>query len=338
KTYPQAWIALFILTLLRIATAVFQFTYSAVPNLTSQTFQVSLTAINWLANVQGLVYVIMSFFTGWIYEKLGVKRSVSFKYKKKRFRQLMLSIFFLKKKKVLIAGFFCTLGAVILGATAACALLALLFMPVKPPHPPSHVSRQPRPSFYQGLKLLSKNYPFWIIFLIQGINVGISIAFGTIFTQIISPYGYTDTQAGQINAIAFFTGTIGCAIAGCVLDATKQHKLFLKATPPLVFFSNLGFYLLSNEKGFIHDGFIFDCIQPVSAYPVSEATSSSFLWQGGQIFGFIILAVMDALRDPKGEPINNMQRALLLLTILTALMGALAFLFKGRMCRSEAIA
>lgn len=76
RTYPQAWLALFLLVLLRAAAAVFQFTFSVVPGITSEFYQVSLTAVNWLATVQGIVYVILSFFTGWIFEKLGVKRSV----------------------------------------------------------------------------------------------------------------------------------------------------------------------------------------------------------------------------------------------------------------------
>lgn len=77
KTYPQAWIALLLLVLLRTAVSVFQFTFSVVPGATSQYFNVTLSAINWLANVQCIIYVIMSFFTGFIFEYLGVKRSVT---------------------------------------------------------------------------------------------------------------------------------------------------------------------------------------------------------------------------------------------------------------------
>lgn len=76
RTYPQAWIALFLLVLLRTAVSVFQFTFSVVPGITSEYFNVSLSAVNWLANIQCIIYVIMSFFTGFIFEKLGVKRSV----------------------------------------------------------------------------------------------------------------------------------------------------------------------------------------------------------------------------------------------------------------------
>lgn len=77
KTYPQAWFALLLLVLLRTAVSVFQFTFSVVPTFTSEYFGVTLSAVNWLANIQCIIYVIMSFFTGFIFEKLGVKRSVS---------------------------------------------------------------------------------------------------------------------------------------------------------------------------------------------------------------------------------------------------------------------
>ncbi|KAG1622299.1 hypothetical protein G6F46_000930 [Rhizopus delemar] len=76
KTYPQAWISLFLLVLVRTVISVFQYTFSVVPRATEQYFNVSLSAVNWLTNVQCIVYVFVSFFTGWIFEKLGVKRSI----------------------------------------------------------------------------------------------------------------------------------------------------------------------------------------------------------------------------------------------------------------------
>jgi hypothetical protein len=76
KTYPQAWVALLLLVFLRAGSAVFQYTFAPIPAVTAEYFGVSLSAINWLSNIQGLVYVFLSFFTGWIFEKLGVKKSV----------------------------------------------------------------------------------------------------------------------------------------------------------------------------------------------------------------------------------------------------------------------
>lgn len=77
RTYPIAWLVLFLLVLLRSAVSIYQTTFSPIPAVTAEYMGVSLTAINWLANVQSIVYVILSFFTGWIFETIGVKKSVS---------------------------------------------------------------------------------------------------------------------------------------------------------------------------------------------------------------------------------------------------------------------
>lgn len=121
----------------------------------------------------------------------------------------------------------------IVSGIAVAAFLPLLIMPSKPPTPPSRaVSEGSTPSFFTGIRMLSKNYNFWILFLVHGINVGLSIAFGSIFTQVISPYGYTDAQAGQMNAVAFFAGTLGCckclSSSFCYFRASYINILFTK--------------------------------------------------------------------------------------------------------------
>lgn len=93
---------------------------------------------------------------------------------------------------------------------AACVFLPLLFMPEKPPTPPMRVQEHDRPPFFDGLKMLFKNLNFWILFLIQSFNVGLSIAFCALFAQIVGPHGYSNFEAGQLNAMAFFAGTLGC--------------------------------------------------------------------------------------------------------------------------------
>lgn len=114
----------------------------------------------------------------------------------------------------------------IVSGIALAAFIPLLVMPSKPPTPPSRaVSEGSTPSFSVGIRMLAKNYNFWILFLVHGINVGLSIAFGAIFTQVISPYGYTDAQAGQMNAVAFFAGTLGCC-KYYFLTSSKTLEIF----------------------------------------------------------------------------------------------------------------
>ena len=77
NTHPIAWLVLFSLILLRTAASLFQFTFSVIPDQTSEFYSIGLTTVNWLANVQSIAYIVVSFFTGWIYEYFGVKESVN---------------------------------------------------------------------------------------------------------------------------------------------------------------------------------------------------------------------------------------------------------------------
>ncbi|KAI8994539.1 major facilitator superfamily domain-containing protein [Pilobolus umbonatus] len=410
KTYPQAWIALLFLVILRTAISVFQFTFSVVPSITGETFGVSLSAVNWLANIQGVMYVLMSFLTGWIFQRLGVKRSLILagilnsvgagirsvaiqlsppSYALAMIGQvvgssaapLALNIMttfaatwftdnmratagmFVASNYGAILGMFMMPNVVtaldklpmavhIVSGISAFSLIPLLMMPAKPPTPPSRIQSEANaPSFFVGVRMLFKNFSFWTCFLIHGLNVGLSIAFGSIFTQVISPYGYTDAQAGQMNAVAFFSGTLGCSVAGPVLDATKQHKLFLKLIAPMVFVTDIGFIFMIQKDSYAAILFVMSMNQfflsflvPVvielsseTSYPVADATSNSIMWQGCQTFGILIILAMDQLRDVMGTPKNNMYRALILQAVLAGLMMLLSLGFRGSMRRSEAI-
>ncbi|ORX58801.1 MFS general substrate transporter [Hesseltinella vesiculosa] len=324
KTYPQAWMGLFFLVMLRTSVSVFQCTYTVVPTITGEFFGVSLSAVNWLSNIQGLVYVALSFITGWIFEQLGVKRSFA-------------STWFTENMRA-TAGMF----SLIILIMAVGTLIPLIFMPAKPPRPPvpEHILQVAQNiTFFKGLRMIVKNYHFWFLFLIHGLNIGLAIGFGTVFTQIVNPHGYTNAQAGLVNAVGFFAGTLGCSIAGPVLDATKQHKLFLRLVSPMVFVSYLGFMFIrkdppplllkKNTRG-LKKSFLVHLI----SYPIPEAISSSLIWQGCQIFGFISVLVMDTLRDSKGD----MYRALIFQVVLAGIMVVLSFTFHGPMVRQQAIA
>ncbi|KAI9022921.1 major facilitator superfamily domain-containing protein [Phycomyces nitens] len=413
RTYPQAWVALACLVFLRVAIALFQYTYCIVPSLISEFFGVSLTAVNWLANVQCIVYVFVSFFTGLLFEKLGLKRSIILagflnalgagirciganteppSFGLTLAGQLLGSIanpltlnimtmfassWFTDRLRttagMLVASNY---GAIIgmflipsmtvstdqvprliyvVGLVSLGALFPVMAMPAKPPTPPSHIQDLQRPKFVDGLRLLARNYNFWILFLIQGLNVGLCIAFGTLLTQIISPYGYSAIEAGQLNAVGFLAGILGCSIAGPLLDATKQHKLFLRLVAPMILVADTG--LLFASKYSIPNGsyatiMIIMCVSqfflcflvPVvidlgseTAYPVAESTTSSILWQGAQLFGFLFVIVMDSLRGPANLAPETVNNTLLLQAVVAGLISVLSFAYRGQMARTEAI-
>ncbi|KAI9495729.1 hypothetical protein BDB00DRAFT_213423 [Zychaea mexicana] len=84
RTHPLAWIGLFFLVVLRSSVSIFQNTFSPIPNIVADYLNVSLTEVNWLFNIQAVVYIVLSFITGWMFERLGTKRSVSILAKAKK--------------------------------------------------------------------------------------------------------------------------------------------------------------------------------------------------------------------------------------------------------------
>ncbi|KAI8088646.1 uncharacterized protein BX664DRAFT_249017, partial [Halteromyces radiatus] len=307
KTYPMAWVALFFLVVLRAAVSIYNNTFSPIPTVTAQYLNVDLTSINWLFNIQAVIFIIVSFFTSWLFETLGVKKSFA-------------AVWFTEERRA-TAGMFIIMVAVI----ATAATIPQLLLPALPPTPPSinMISNDddhpmtPKITLWKGTLALVKNIHFWILCGIHGINVGLSISWGGLFNQAITPYGYSNAEAGNIVAVGLVAGTFGCLIAGPVLDATKKHKLFLKLMAPLMCSTYIAM--------------IF-----IMTYPVPESISTSMLWQLAQAFGFILVLVMDTFRDPQGIPANNMDRGLIFQAAMSGVCVILSFLYMGRMMRTEA--
>lgn len=77
KTYPIAWVLLFFIVVIRAAVAIFSNTFSPIPSVTADFLGISLSSINWLYNTMAICYIVASFFTSYLYQKIGVKWSVS---------------------------------------------------------------------------------------------------------------------------------------------------------------------------------------------------------------------------------------------------------------------
>ncbi|CEP14743.1 hypothetical protein [Parasitella parasitica] len=78
KTYPIAWVFLFCIVVIRAAVAIFSNTFSPIPSVTAEFMGISLSSINWLYNTMAISYIVASFFTSYLYKKIGVKWSLFF--------------------------------------------------------------------------------------------------------------------------------------------------------------------------------------------------------------------------------------------------------------------
>lgn len=109
-------------------------------------------------------------------------------------------------------------------AICTAAVVPQFFIPAKSPVPVSfeppadeHTPTE-KPSFLRCTIQLMKMPPFWILCGIHGINVGLSIAWGALLNQAITPYGYSDSQAGNMVAVAMAAGAIG----SCTWKSTEK--------------------------------------------------------------------------------------------------------------------
>ena len=58
-------------------------------------------------------------------------------------------------------------------------------------------------------------------------------------------------------------------------------------------------------------------------YPLGPELGSSLCWCGGQLLGGIFIVIMDALKDQRGEPRDNMKRALIFQAVIALLAAPL---------------
>ncbi|KAL1918045.1 uncharacterized protein VTP21DRAFT_3311 [Calcarisporiella thermophila] len=72
----QAWFGLVMIVMLTSVGGMNWLTFAVVSTKSTEFLQVSFTAVNWLSNASSIVYVIMSLFTGWYYDRFGIKSAL----------------------------------------------------------------------------------------------------------------------------------------------------------------------------------------------------------------------------------------------------------------------
>ncbi|GAA5805451.1 major facilitator superfamily domain-containing protein [Helicostylum pulchrum] len=252
------------------------------------------------------------------------------------------------------------LTVIVVACIASVATVPLIFFPAKPPTSTSYEVKtedntrdpvEPKMTLMRGTFILLKNPHFLTLCVVHGINIGLSIAWGGLMNQAITPYGYTDNQAGNIAAIGVVGGTLGCLISGPVIDKTKQHVVLLKIMTPLMFSTYVAFIFIIKANSFAAilytnalSQFFLSFMVPVCvelgveiSYPVPESLSTSILWQLAQAIGFALVIIMDLFRDTNGVPKNNMYKALIFQAAAAGVCVLFSVVFNGPMSRTIAL-
>ncbi|KAI9321387.1 major facilitator superfamily domain-containing protein [Dichotomocladium elegans] len=414
RTHPLAWVALFFLVVLRAGVSIFQNTFSPIPKLVAEYLGVSLSNVNWLFNIQAVVYIVISFITGWLYERIGTKRSLilaglitaigcwirwfAVLIHPPSFPIVMLgqiissignpltlnimtkfaTVWFPEHRRA-TAGMFVAsnyggmvsmflmpsvatgkdkieMTIIMVAGICTGAVIPQFLLPAKPPIPVSYeperidIGSPTAAVFFQNTWTLIKNFQFLILLGIHGINIGLSIAWGALLNQAITPYGYTDSQAGNMVAVAMAAGAIGALTAGPMLDSTKRHTLFLKLMAPFMCSTYIAMIFIIKRDSFAAimyvnalNNFFLSFMVPVVvelgvevSYPIPESVSTSLLWQVAQVVGFILVLILDKFRDPNGHPSENMFRGLVFQAVMASITVVLSLMYRGPMLRTEA--
>jgi MFS family permease len=189
-------------------------------------------------------------------------------------------------------------------ATLTGAVIFLLLNKEHPPTPPCPPGHDERIGVFAGMKHIFKQMDMIYLLIIFFIVLGIFNAVTTWIEQIISPRGFTITQAGIAGALMMVGGIVGASIIPPLSDKMRKRKPFLVLAmigiiPGLVGLALVGNYWLLLTSSFIF-GFFIMAGGPVGfqygaeiCYPAPEATSQGLLILAGQISGILFIFGMD---------------------------------------------
>lgn len=198
----------------------------------------------------------------------------------------------------------------IYGITSMVMVLVFLVLArERPPTPPNPVGQEDRSLMFDGLRKMLRNQGFILLMVVFFIGLGVFNAVTTWIEDILSPRGFSITQAGLTGGLMVIGGIIGALILPMLSDRTRKRVPYLilavaGATIGLVgiaFSQNyavlllsailMGFFLLSaGPLGFQYGAEI--------TYPAPEGTSNGLLLLMGQISGIIFIFTMDSFRSP----------------------------------------
>ena len=194
-------------------------------------------------------------------------------------------------------------------ASALAMIVFFLFARERPPSPPCPPEQEARSLVLDGLSKMIRQRDFIFLLIIFFVGLGAFNAITTWIEQIISPRGFSATQAGNAGGIMIFGGIIGAVILPLLSDRYRKRVPFLLVAVLgaavgltgltyvtsnlllLIFSFIFGFFLLSaGPIGFQYAAEI--------TYPAPEGTSNGMVILMGQISGIIFILGLDTFKAP----------------------------------------
>ncbi|KAL5403450.1 hypothetical protein PMIN06_009762 [Paraphaeosphaeria minitans] len=193
------------------------------------------------------------------------------------------------------------------------ATIPSLFIPAKPPTPPSASSEVPKVALGPSLKACLRSPPFYIVFITFSVYVGSFNSFSSLLNQMLYPYAYSEDEAGICGAILIVVGLVTAAITSPIFDRTHAYLTGIKILCTLIAIGYLALIWAPQTRGLVApyvlaaiEGAASFSLLPIAleylveiTFPASPEVSSTVCWAGGQLFGGIFIVVMNALKDQR---------------------------------------
>ena len=236
------------------------------------------------------------------------------------------------------------------------ASIPSFFIPAAPPTPCTPSSAAEKQNLMSSIKQLLTFPEFYMIFIPFIVYVGLFNSISSVINQILSPYGFSENDAGIAGAILIVVGLVASAITSPLIDRSKKYLLAIKLQVPIIAICYLAF-IWAPPTGTVAAVYTilailgaasFSLVPVVLEYlceithPISPEITSTVCWTGGQLLGGVFILISGALTDgpnggPGGSTPYNMQRTLwfqaVLALIVVPLPLALGLFGRGREVR-----
>eukprot|EP01064_Diplonema_japonicum_P037002 TRINITY_DN8560_c0_g1_i1.p1 TRINITY_DN8560_c0_g1~~TRINITY_DN8560_c0_g1_i1.p1 ORF type:complete len:468 (+),score=45.93 TRINITY_DN8560_c0_g1_i1:28-1431(+) len=199
-------------------------------------------------------------------------------------------------------------------AFAACVLsyVVVTAAPLTPPSASTGNESQAA-TYATTLKIAFKNGYFMLLCLSFGLALGAFNTLATVMNQILTPYGYDNTETSICSAVSIVAGFIGSGVTGVIIDKTHWYKSVLLLWMGIGSTALFAFYLcLGNDRLVLLClcsgcfGLFIMPVIPLSMelgaemlYPLDEALPVGLLVSSGQVFGIAFISFFQYLLDEK---------------------------------------
>lgn len=210
------------------------------------------------------------------------------------------------------------------GLAALSAVLFVLLARERPATPPCPPGQEARALMLDGLRHALTVRPFLMYLVVVFLGMGVFNGLNTWIEDILSPRGFSSTDAGVVGAVFLLSGIAGAIVMPALSDRQHRRPRFLLigmfgALPGLAGIAFAPTFELLIVSAFVM-GFFLVSASPIGmqfaaevTYPTPEGTSNGLIQLAGQT-SVVLVYAMALLKAPDG----SFTPALLMCLVLVA--------------------